>query len=269
MENWRDYREKEILAEANIVKYLHDGFKKLLSTPAVFDQLVQKTRQNFEEILTKKLTVLAKKPEVQTLGQEIAASINRAGEGQISEVLKEEATGETVNLSIDQLRKLGVNEEQISSLLEIATDQVSSAIIEGAAQAVGKAVPPNVAEFLKRFLKRSAKMMMFGFIDNFIMIIAGDAIDANIATTFGFSTMAAAGMGNLISDMGGEEAGEALDSAIEKMGLDVEDVSDEQMEAAPAWMRFMDKRAGSFGVAIGCIIGMFPLAFMNEEIEST
>ena len=108
-------------------------------------------------------------------------------------------------------------------------------------------------------------MTMFGFIDNFVMIIAGEYIDATIAKTFGYSTMTAAGLGNMISDMGGEEAGSAIDTAIEKMGLDIEDVTDEQIEAAPGGMRFMDKRAGTFGVAIGCLIGMFPLAFMEEE----
>ena len=35
--------------------------------------------------------------------------------------------------------------------------------------------------------------------DNMIMIIAGDAIEANVGLTLGISTLCAAGFGNLIS----------------------------------------------------------------------
>ena len=47
-------------------------------------------------------------------------------------------------------------------------------------------------------------MVGFGFADNFIMIIAGDVIDKNFAVVFGFSTMAAAGLGEeLFTDTSG------------------------------------------------------------------
>jgi len=38
-------------------------------------------------------------------------------------------------------------------------------------------------------------------VDNFIMIMAGDAIEASIGITLGLSTMAAAGFGNAFSDV--------------------------------------------------------------------
>ena len=108
-------------------------------------------------------------------------------------------------------------------------------------------------------------MTVFGFIDNFIMITAGDYIDPMLARAMGTSTMFAAGIGNMISDMAGEEGGSAIDNTLEAMGLDIQDVSDEQMESAPGWMKLMDKRAGTFGVAIGCLLGMVPLAFMEGQ----
>jgi hypothetical protein len=43
----------------------------------------------------------------------------------------------------------------------------------------------------------------FGFVDNFLMIIAGDYIDVTIGVTLGISAMAAAGLGNMVSDWGG------------------------------------------------------------------
>jgi tRNA-specific adenosine deaminase 1 len=102
------------------------------------------------------------------------------------------------------------------------------------------------------------------------MIMAGDYIDPTLARVMGTSTMFAAGIGNMISDMAGEEGGMALDKTLEKVGLDIEDVSDEQMVSAPGWMRLMDKRAGTFGVAIGCILGLVALplrAVFTEEKE--
>ncbi|VDP92384.1 unnamed protein product [Echinostoma caproni] len=41
----------------------------------------------------------------------------------------------------------------------------------------------------------------FGFLDNAIMIVAGEYIDLTFASLFGLSTMAAAGLGNLVSDI--------------------------------------------------------------------
>ncbi|VDL88649.1 unnamed protein product [Schistocephalus solidus] len=50
------------------------------------------------------------------------------------------------------------------------------------------------------FLASASPFIGFGFMDNFVMIIAGEYIDLTFATVFGFSTMAAAGLGNLISN---------------------------------------------------------------------
>ena len=44
-------------------------------------------------------------------------------------------------------------------------------------------------------------MVGFGFIDNFFMLIAGDAIDESFGATLVISTMAAAALGNWVSDM--------------------------------------------------------------------
>lgn len=50
-----------------------------------------------------------------------------------------------------------------------------------------------------------------GFMDNFIMILAGDAIDASIGTYFGLSMMASAALGNLVSDVMGIGLGDVVD----------------------------------------------------------
>lgn len=43
----------------------------------------------------------------------------------------------------------------------------------------------------------------FGFLDNFLMIIAGDYIEGSIGVYFCLSTMAAAALGNTVSDVFG------------------------------------------------------------------
>ena len=46
-------------------------------------------------------------------------------------------------------------------------------------------------------------MVGFGFVDNLLMILAGDAIDMSIGLTFGLSALAAAALGNAFSDVVG------------------------------------------------------------------
>jgi len=267
MENWRGYqeeilKEEEMLLEANIADAIKNGFKKLMGAPGTLRKLVDHAKKIFQNTMKEKIEALVSSDEMQAAGRQIAGVINTAG----AKLNEEDAQAiSQKGVSLQDLRKMGVDPSTLELIANSLSDANAEAVLEACEQAVGKAAPPRVKDFLKRFIKKSSKMIMFGFIDNFVMIVAGDYIDQNIAVTFGMSTMAAAGIGNMISDMAGEEAGEALDSAIEKLGLDVEDVSDEEMEAAPRWMRFMDERAGTFGVAIGCIIGMAPLLFKEQE----
>ncbi|CAH8568704.1 unnamed protein product [Schistosoma turkestanicum] len=53
------------------------------------------------------------------------------------------------------------------------------------------------------FIGNCLPFIGFGFLDNAIMIVAGEYIDVQFATLLGISTMAAAGLGNLVSDLFG------------------------------------------------------------------
>ena len=53
------------------------------------------------------------------------------------------------------------------------------------------------------FLNQMVPFIGFGFMDNAIMILAGDKIDMTLGLSLGLSTMAAAGLGNLLSDVCG------------------------------------------------------------------
>ena len=52
--------------------------------------------------------------------------------------------------------------------------------------------------FSKNFFAVMIGMMVFGIMDNGIMVLAGSAIDSWLSDMFGFSTMFAAGVGNTI-----------------------------------------------------------------------
>lgn len=96
---------------------------------------------------------------------------------------------------------------------------------------------------------------VFGFIDNVILVLAGDAIDKTLAASFGFSTMFSAGLGNAISDGVGELAGGAI-GAMVYMLLGT---SEEDNESVPHSVVAV---AGVTGIVTGCLFGMFPLIWM-------
>lgn len=53
------------------------------------------------------------------------------------------------------------------------------------------------------FVVNGVPFIGFGFLDNFFMIIAGDYIESSIGVYMAISTMAAAALGNTISDIFG------------------------------------------------------------------
>jgi hypothetical protein len=67
-------------------------------------------------------------------------------------------------------------------------------------------------------LQRGLPYVGFGFMDNAIMIIAGDYIDHTFGLAFGVSTMFAAGLGNTVSDVMGVGTSGWVESVAERMG---------------------------------------------------
>jgi len=103
----------------------------------------------------------------------------------------------------------------------------------------------------------------FGIADNAIMIIAGDAIDNHLGTLLGISTMAAAGFGNLISDVFGIGAGGAIERWCEALGVKEPPLTKAQL--ASAQVRRVRGLASVLGISVGCLIGMAPLLFITDR----
>lgn len=103
------------------------------------------------------------------------------------------------------------------------------------------------------FLATFLGTFVFGFIDNFILVIAGDAIDQSIAAHFGFSTMFSAGLGNTLSDAVGELAGGSIAAAVLLLTGKPNEAS------VPHWVIAL---AGVSGIVAGCLVGMLPLLWI-------
>lgn len=104
----------------------------------------------------------------------------------------------------------------------------------------------------------------FGFMDNAILIIAGDAIDTSLGVALGISTLCAAAIGNIISDLAGIGAG----AYIEDFCATVLKLPVPKLNGAQRQLRSV--RIASFfgmavGMTIGCIVGMLPLVFIDPN----
>ena len=81
-----------------------------------------------------------------------------------------------------------------------------------------------------------------------------------IGTALGISTMAAAGLGNAISDVAGIGSAWYVERLTSKLGIPQPDLSPSQLTSRPTTWAINIGRA--IGVAIGCILGMVPLLFL-------
>lgn len=84
--------------------------------------------------------------------------------------------------------------------------------------------------YITVFFVNAVPFVGFGFLDNFIMISAGDYIEHVFGTIFCLSTMAAAGLGNTISDVVGIGSAHYIERGCEIMGLRPPKLSTIQME---------------------------------------
>eukprot|EP00930_Biecheleria_cincta_P061515 TRINITY_DN47090_c0_g1_i1.p1 TRINITY_DN47090_c0_g1~~TRINITY_DN47090_c0_g1_i1.p1 ORF type:complete len:735 (+),score=123.88 TRINITY_DN47090_c0_g1_i1:60-2264(+) len=122
---------------------------------------------------------------------------------------------------------------------------------------------PNQAQLKMVFLASALPFVGFGFLDNFLMILCGEFIDNTLCVAFNFSTMAAAAIGNTISDAAGIFSGGAVENLARKAGVEEPPMTAEQRIHA------ITKRwqyAGQLvGIVIGCTLGCCPLLWMDPN----
>lgn len=89
-------------------------------------------------------------------------------------------------------------------------------------------------------LINSLPFVGFGFLDNFTMIIAGDYIEHSLGLIMTISTMAAAALGNTISDVLGIGSAVYVERFVEIIGIRSPDLTPVQLEMKSA------RRASNF-----------------------
>jgi len=126
-------------------------------------------------------------------------------------------------------------------------------------------VAPSYQDLRQLAYHNSLPFVGFGFLDNFIMIIAGEYIDLTLGMKLGISTMAAAALGNTISDLLGIGSAWYVESFADKLGAHPPDLSPEQLEMSSS--RICANLGRGLGVVVGCLLGMFPLLFIDTSKE--
>ncbi|XP_048385563.1 transmembrane protein 65 isoform X1 [Stegostoma tigrinum] len=146
-----------------------------------------------------------------------------------------------------------------------AQTPISSKWREQAAAEEIEVKPPSSAQYRYVFLHSAIPFIGFGFLDNAIMIAAGTQIELSLGVIFGISTMAAAALGNLVSDVAGLGLAGYVEALASRLGLPSPDLNPKQ---ADMWQTRLSSQLGKvIGVIIGCILGMFPLLFFKIEEE--
>ncbi|KAH8272149.1 hypothetical protein KR018_004031, partial [Drosophila ironensis] len=130
---------------------------------------------------------------------------------------------------------------------------------------VETAASPTAGQIYSIFFVNAVPFIAFGFLDNFIMIMAGEYIEFYLGHFVTLSTMAAAGLGNTISDILGITMATYVENGCQILGLKQPKLTPAQFELKSS------KRASSFGrivgITVGCLLGMCPLWFMDEKTD--
>uniref|UniRef100_A0A1A8BRL0 Transmembrane protein 65 n=1 Tax=Nothobranchius kadleci TaxID=1051664 RepID=A0A1A8BRL0_NOTKA len=133
------------------------------------------------------------------------------------------------------------------------------------AQGQLEVAPPTAAQLRYVLLHNAIPFVGFGFLDNCIMIVAGTQIELSIGVVLGISTMAAAALGNLVSDLAGLGLAGYVEALAFRLGMQIPDLSPKQ---ADMWQTRVSCHTGkAIGVGIGCLLGMFPLLFFSDDKE--
>ena len=121
---------------------------------------------------------------------------------------------------------------------------------------------PEWGQLASYMAMRGAPMVGFGFLDNAIMLVAGEGVELALGAALGLSTLAAAAIGNLFSDVVGLGAGGFIERYAERLGIPPHKLS-------PAQLRRVDvarygMAASVLGISAGCVLGMTPLFFLPD-----
>jgi hypothetical protein len=94
-------------------------------------------------------------------------------------------------------------------------------------------------------------------------VCAGESIEMYMGMFFTISTMCAAALGNMVSDVLGIGLAGYISVLAKRMGVRDPLLTPNQLNMRV--VRFASSGGAAFGVTIGCTIGMFPLLFFKDD----
>ena len=123
--------------------------------------------------------------------------------------------------------------------------------------------PPTSSQLRALFFQTGTPYIGFGLVDNAMMVLSGEAIDNTIGFMLGLSVLGAAALGNAFSNGLGMVLHGTLERYAERIGLPDPRLTIYQ-RGLPV-VHTVRTVAGISGVVLGCVLGMFPLLFMNAS----
>lgn len=126
--------------------------------------------------------------------------------------------------------------------------------------------PPSTRQLIILFCNAALPNVIFGMLDNSIMIIGGDIVEETIGSTLHLSTLACAAVANTFADVFGMSVGNSVDRFSAKLGMPSASLTPEQIKLPI--VRRVSLVAGPFGILVGCTIGMTPLLFISDKSNS-
>jgi len=127
----------------------------------------------------------------------------------------------------------------------------------------GRPLPPTQQQLRRHALTMAIPMIGFGFMDNLVMIQAGDYIDQTIGVMCCMSTLTAAAFGQIFSDISGVLSGGVVEAMAARISIPRANLTAEQHRLRAV------KLAGTLGAVVGvitgCLLGMVSLLFMDLE----
>lgn len=121
--------------------------------------------------------------------------------------------------------------------------------------------PPTTRQLLAVALASGLPFLGFGFVDNVLMITAGEGIDTVFGARLGITTLASAGFGNLVADIVGVSVTQQIKEASRKTKW-AQPPRLSTLQQAMNRVRVAKMLGAASCVSLGCLLGMIPLAFM-------
>ncbi|KAF8818139.1 putative transmembrane protein 65 [Cardiosporidium cionae] len=95
-----------------------------------------------------------------------------------------------------------------------------------------------------------------------LMLLCGEMIDFYMGAFLGLSTLAAAGLGNMISCASGVLTGGFIERLVYRLGLPSAKLT--PLQADSRVVKNAHLSGSMLGICIGCLIGMFPLLLLKN-----